>query len=84
MCGYVLRLDNVLVYLVSYALFQITSETIGMLCAAATRTSTMAVLMLTFVLLILLSFSGFLVSDIPVYFKWVRTISYLVRVRERP
>lgn len=32
---------------------------------------------LTFVLLFLLSFSGFLVSDIPVYFKWVSKVTYL-------
>lgn len=35
---------------------------------------------LTFVLLIMLSFSGFLVTDIPVYFKWIGKISYLTYV----
>ena len=29
MVGYVARLDSVFIYLVSYALFQVTSETIG-------------------------------------------------------
>ncbi|KAH7619174.1 hypothetical protein Ndes2526B_g06126 [Nannochloris sp. 'desiccata'] len=77
MVGYALTLSNILVYLCAYALFQITSESIGVLCAAFTKNSTTAILALTFVLLILLSFSGFLVSDVPVYFKWVRTISYL-------
>ena len=33
---------------------------------------------LTFVLLFLLSFSDFLVSDVPVYFAWISIISYLV------
>lgn len=61
----------------AYALFQITSEAVGVLCAAGTKTSTSAILALTFVLLILLSFSGFLVSNVPVYFRWVRTISFL-------
>ena len=69
MVGYVIHLESVLVYLAAYALFQITSESIGTLCAALTSTSTNAILALTFVLLILLSFSGFLVSDVPVYFK---------------
>ena len=32
---------------------------------------------LTFVLLFLLSFSGFLVSDVPVYFRWIQKISFL-------
>jgi ABC-type transport system involved in multi-copper enzyme maturation permease subunit len=77
MVGYVARPAELGVYLASYFLFQVTSESIGVLCAAATRTSTTAVLLLTFVLLILLSFSGFLVSDIPPYFKWVRTVSFL-------
>ena len=35
---------------------------------------------LTFVLLIMLSFSGFLVTRIPVYFKWISKISYLTCV----
>jgi ABC-type multidrug transport system permease subunit len=77
MVGYALTLSNILIYLCSYILFQICSETIGVLCAAFTKNSTTAILALTFVLLLLLSFSGFLVSDIPVYFKWIRTISYL-------
>jgi ATP-binding cassette subfamily G (WHITE) protein 2 len=77
MVGYALTWSNILIYLCSYALFQITSESIGVLCAAFTRNSTTAILALTFVLLLLLSFSGFLVSDIPVYFKWIRTISFL-------
>jgi ABC-type multidrug transport system permease subunit len=77
MVGYAITLSNIMVYLCAYALFQITSESIGVLCAAFTKNSTTAILALTFVLLLLLSFSGFLVSDIPVYFKWVSTISYL-------
>ena len=77
MVGYAITFSNIMIYLASYALFQVTSETIGVLCAALTKTSTSAILALTFILLLLLSFSGFLVSDVPVYFKWVRTISYL-------
>ena len=77
MVGYKITFTNVLIYLAGYALFQITSESIGVICAAVTTTSTYAVLVLTFTLLILLSFSGFLVSDVPVYFRWVTKISYL-------
>lgn len=77
MVGYTITFSNVLIYLAAYAMFQITSETIGVLCAAATTTSTYAVLALSFVLLVLLSFSGFVVSDVPVYFRWVTKISYL-------
>ena len=77
MVGYKITLTNVLIYFAAYILFQITSETIGVMCAAVTTTSIYAVLTLTLVLLVLLSFSGFLVSDIPVYFRWVSKISYL-------
>ena len=77
MVGYTITWSNVLIYYASYALFQITSESIGMMCAAVTKTAAYATLALTFLLLILLSFSGFLVSDVPVYFRWVSKISYL-------
>jgi hypothetical protein len=76
-CSYALTATNFFTYLAAYAMFQITSEAVGVLCAAGTKTSTSAILALTFVLLILLSFSGFLVSDVPVYFRWVQTISFL-------
>lgn len=77
MVGYTITVSNVFIYLGAYALFQITSESIGVMCAAVTKNSTYATLALTFVLLILLSFSGFLVSDVPVYFRWVGKMSYL-------
>ena len=41
---------------------QITSETIGLLCAISTGRSTYAVIVLTFVLLFLMTFTGFLVA----------------------
>lgn len=36
-----------------------------------------AVLLLSLVLLPLLSFTGFLVRDIPIYFKWIQKIAYI-------
>ncbi len=77
MVGYTITWANCLVFYAGYALFQITSESIGLMTAAVTPTAAYATLALTFVLLILLSFSGFLVSAVPVYFQWVGTISYL-------
>ena len=65
MVGYVVAASNFFIFLVVYNLFQLCSETIGFMCAAVTKTSTYGILILTFVLLFLLSFSGFLVSDIP-------------------
>ena len=77
MVGYTITWANFFVFYGAYALFQITSESIGLMTAACTPTAAYATLALTFVLLILLSFSGFLVSSVPVYFRWVSKISYL-------
>jgi ABC-type multidrug transport system ATPase subunit/ABC-type multidrug transport system permease subunit len=77
MVGYAMTVSNFFVFLAAYIMFQITSESIGLMCGMATSTATYAILVLTFVLLFLLSFSGFLVSDVPVYFAWIGKISYL-------
>ncbi|GIL61808.1 hypothetical protein Vafri_18548 [Volvox africanus] len=60
-----------------FSMFQIISEGVGACCAVATRTSTSSVILLTFVLLVLLAFSGFLTTTVPVYFRWVQKTSYL-------
>lgn len=77
MVGYVSNFWNFVIFTLTFSLFQLTSETVGTMCAVVTGSSTYAVLILTFVLLFLLSFSGFLVSDVPVYFRWISKISYL-------
>ncbi|GAB4821715.1 hypothetical protein N2152v2_008761 [Parachlorella kessleri] len=77
MVGYVVAAKEFFVYLAVYVMFQLTSETVGVLCAVLTKDATLAVLALTFVLLFLLSFSGFIISSIPVYFRWIGKISYL-------
>jgi ATP-binding cassette, subfamily G (WHITE), member 2 len=77
MVGYAMTASNFFVFLAAYIMFQITSESIGLMCGMATSSATYAILVLTFVLLFLLSFSGFLVSDVPVYFSWIGKISYL-------
>jgi ABC-type multidrug transport system permease subunit len=77
MVGYTITWTNCLTFYAGYALFQVTSESIGLMTAACTTTAAYATLALTFVLLILLSFSGFLVQSVPVYFRWVSKISYL-------
>ncbi|PNH03162.1 ATP-binding cassette sub-family G member 1 [Tetrabaena socialis] len=64
-------------FFIVFAMFQIVSEGVGACCAVATRTATSAVILLTFVLLLLLAFSGFLTTKVPVYFVWVQKCSYL-------
>lgn len=41
------------------------------------RNAVYGVIVLTFVLLLLLAFSGFLVAVTPVYFRWLGQMSYL-------
>ncbi|KAL4458831.1 hypothetical protein ABPG75_013696 [Micractinium tetrahymenae] len=65
------------IFVAAFCMFQLTSETIGTMCAIVCGNATYAILLLTFVLLFLLSFSGFLVSAVPVYFRWITKISYL-------
>ncbi|KAL4859144.1 ABC transporter G family member 9 [Chlorella vulgaris] len=77
MVGYYLNVVNFLVFLAAFCLFQLISESIGLMCAIVTPSSTYAILILTFILLFLLSFSGFIVADVPVYFRWISKISYL-------
>lgn len=58
-------------------IFQLISESIGLICSVLTSHLTYAVITLTFLLLVLLSFSGFLLARIPVYFVWINRVSYL-------
>ena len=57
--------------------FQLISETIGLLCAVVTPSSTYAIIVASALLLVLLSFTGFLVTQTPIYFIWISKISYL-------
>lgn len=77
MVGYVADAPEFFLMLAVFVMFQLTSESIGVLSSAFTTNATYATLVLTFVLLFCMSFSGFLVSDIPVYFRWISKINYL-------
>ena len=45
--------------------------------AFVTSKSQYAIVLLSMVFLVLISFTGFVVRDIPVYFKWVKRIAYV-------
>jgi hypothetical protein len=51
-------------FYVTLLMFQLISEGLGLLCAIVTRTATYAIILLTFLLLLLLSFTGFLVTKV--------------------
>ncbi|KAG2423172.1 hypothetical protein HXX76_010940 [Chlamydomonas incerta] len=67
---------NFFIFFAVLSMFQIISEGLGACCAMVTKTPTSAIILLTFVLLVLLSFSGFLTVKTPVYFVWVQKMSY--------
>ncbi|PSC69816.1 ATP-binding cassette sub-family G member 2 [Micractinium conductrix] len=77
MVGYAADAGRFFVYVALLNMFQLTSETLGLLCALCTSRSTYAVILLTFVLLVLMTFTGFLVTAIPPYFGWIKWASYL-------
>lgn len=58
------------------ALFQLISETLGLFSAVLVPTAAYGVLILSLLLLLFLSFSGFLISSTPVYFRWLQKASY--------
>jgi hypothetical protein len=58
-------------------LFTLASETVGFLCAVGTSDSKVGIILISLLLIILLSFSGFLVSSVPVYFSWISHASFI-------
>lgn len=58
--------------------FLLTSETIGLLCATASKTPTIGVLVLSLVLLVCLAVGGFLVSQPKPAFTWFEKINFFV------
>ena len=57
-------------------LFTLASETVGFLCALASPDSKVGVILISLLLIVLLSFSGFMVASVPVYFAWISRISF--------
>ncbi|KAK9824375.1 hypothetical protein WJX72_009828 [[Myrmecia] bisecta] len=71
MIGYQLNFWKLAIFLVIINLFQLILETLGLLCAIVTKTSTLAIIVASATLLVLLSFNGFLISTTPEYFEWI-------------
>ena len=69
MVGYQRTVEKFIVYWVTLLLFALCSETIGYLCAITTTDSKMGVAVLTVIMVIILSFSGYLVS-VMIFDRW--------------
>lgn len=77
MVGFQLDAGKLFMQIAIYVVFLWTSETIGLLVGIISRTATTSVVLLTLVMLLLLSFSGFLTVEVKPYFRWVKDASYL-------
>lgn len=77
MIGFQNDAEKFFIYFVTIVLFQLISESIGLLSAVGTPKAAYAVLLLSLIFLPLLSFTGLLVRDIPVYFDWIRKLAYI-------
>ncbi|GAX76975.1 hypothetical protein CEUSTIGMA_g4422.t1 [Chlamydomonas eustigma] len=77
LAGFQADASKFFIFWVAMSLFQILSDSVGLLCAIVTKQVQYSTILLTFVLLVLLSFSGFLLTQVPVYFVWINKISYL-------
>eukprot|EP00877_Chromochloris_zofingiensis_P009171 jgi/Chrzof1/4507/Cz14g16020.t1 len=64
------------IWLITLLLFALTSETLGYICAIVTPDSKVGIVLLTLIMMIVMSFSGYLVRNVPVYFAWINRISY--------
>ncbi|GBG29729.1 ABC transporter G family member 8 [Hondaea fermentalgiana] len=70
--------EQFFIFLAIVVIFQLISETLGSICAIATPNPTIGVLMLSMVLLIALSFGGFVVSAPRSYYVWFEKINFFV------
>ena len=55
----------------------IVSQAYGLMAAALTGDANGALIIVSLVLLVLLSFTGFLTTSVPIYFSWVKHVSFL-------
>ncbi|WIA39802.1 hypothetical protein OEZ86_005855 [Tetradesmus obliquus] len=76
MMGFQASALKFLAWWATLVLFALASETLGYMAAIVTPDSKVGVAVLSILLVFLLSFSGYLVRSIPVYFAWIPRISY--------
>jgi len=77
MIGYQSGAGKFITFFVFLTMFQLISETIGILAAFLTTRSQYAIVSLSMGILVVISFTGFIVRDIPVFFKWIQKVAYI-------
>lgn len=76
--GFQLEAGHFFIFVVIVVIFQLSSETMGLICAATTPNPTIGVLLLSFILLIALAFGGFVVSEPRSFYIWFEKINFFV------
>jgi ABC-type multidrug transport system ATPase subunit/ABC-type multidrug transport system permease subunit len=77
MAGYQKEPDKFFLFLAILIVFQLIGESIGLFFATVTSSPVFAVVWLTLFLIIILSLSGFLTSDMPVFYEWIEDSNVL-------
>ncbi len=72
MFGYQADAGKYFIFVTLMVLFALASETIGYICAIVTKDSKNGVALITVLMVVLMSFSGYLVRNVPVFFRCVQ------------
>lgn len=77
MIGYQNGAGKFLTFFIFLTMFQLISESIGILAAFLTSKSQYAIVGLSMGIIIIISFTGFIVRDIPIFFQWIQKVAYI-------
>lgn len=75
--GYQADFGKFCIFSVTLFLVLLVSQGFGLMAAALTGDANGALIVVSLALIVLLSFTGFLTTNTPVYFSWVKHISFL-------
>ena len=77
MFGYQSEVGKFFIFFAVMTLTLLVSESIGMLFAMITVTADLAIVFLSIIFIVLLSLTGFLATDTPVYYEWIEHINFI-------
>lgn len=77
MAGYQENADKFFIFCVILFVFQLIGESVGMFFAAISSSASFAAVYLTLFLVVVLSLSGFLTAEMPVFYEWIEDSNVL-------
>ena len=77
MFGYQMDVGKFLVFFAALTLTLLLSESVAMLFAILTVSADLAVLFMGITYILLLSLTGFLAAETPVYYQWIEHINFI-------